>query len=124
MDRDILIGGRLWHIGLSGKRKKEKAVGLVTNFSNEGIQIHSVHAFSKGDTLTIRIDVDEMLAGTDHISMVVKNVWCRSSRVESLYHAGFKIIDISERAKINLQNLMETFSYLVPYQQTRPKKSK
>ena len=76
-----------------------EAVGLVTNLSEKGIEIHSKHGFTKGQMLTIRMAVDAKLCGTDHISMVVENVWCRASGVAGLFHAGFKIVDISDRAK-------------------------
>ena len=101
--------------------EKGEAVGLVTNFSREGIQIHSKHTFSKGEILTIQIAVDAIFAGADNITMVVENAWCHASRVENLYHAGFKIMDISDRAKQSLRNLIEAFSYPVPGQQPHTK---
>jgi hypothetical protein len=93
---------------------KGESVGLVTNLTEDGIQIHSKHDFLKGQILTIRISVDAMLAGTDHISLVIENVWCRASGISDLYYAGFKIIDISETAKRSLMNLFQAFSYPVP----------
>ena len=91
-----------------------EAVGLVTNLNEKGIEIHSVHGFALGQMLTIRIAVDARLSGTDHISLVVENVWCRTSGIPPLYHAGFKIVDISDRAKRALRNLMAAFSYSAP----------
>jgi hypothetical protein len=91
-----------------------ESVGLVTNLSEKGVEIHSKHGFTKGQTLTIRIAVDAKLSGTDSISLVVENIWCRASGVPDLFHAGFKIVDISDRAKRALVNLMQAFSYLAP----------
>jgi len=48
---------------------KGESVGLVTDLTEEGIHLHSKHGFLKGQTLTIRIAVDALLAGTDHISL-------------------------------------------------------
>jgi hypothetical protein len=93
---------------------KGEAVGLVTNINEKGIEIHSNHGFTKGQMLTIRIAVDARLCGTDHISLVVENVWCRASGFAGLFHAGFKIVDISDMAKRALRNLMAAFSYLAP----------
>ena len=94
--------------------EKGEAVGLVTNLSEEGVQIHSKHEFLKGQTSTIRITVDAMLTGTDHISLVIENVWCRASGVPDLYHTGFKIVDISDMARRGLRNLLQAFSYSLP----------
>ena len=88
-----------------------EAVGLVTDLSEEGIQIHSKHEFIKGKRLDIRIAVDAKLMGTDHITLIIENVWCRASAVPDLYHAGFKIVDISVREKNNLKSLLQAFSY-------------
>jgi hypothetical protein len=94
--------------------EKGESVGVVTNLSEKGVEIHSKHGFVKGQTLTIRIAVDAKLCGTDHISLVVENVWSRASGVAGLFHAGFRSVDISDRAKRALRNLMAAFSYLAP----------
>lgn len=90
------------------------SVGLITNLSEEGVQIHSKHDFSVGQLLTIRIAVDPELTGCDFISIAIENVWCRASGVPGLFHAGFKIVDISDKAKRGLKNLFESFSYALP----------
>jgi hypothetical protein len=94
--------------------EKGEAVGLVTNLSEEGIQIHSKHEFRKGQVITMRITVDPKLAKTDHISLVIENVWCRASEVHGLYHAGFRTVGISNTAKKGLRNLFQAFSYPAP----------
>jgi len=99
--------------------EKGEAVGLVTNLSEDGIQIHSKHDFRKGQVLTIRIAVDARLSGTNQICLVVENVWCRTSGLKTLYHAGFKIVDISEAATRGLRNLLAAFSYPAPGGRTR-----
>jgi hypothetical protein len=88
-----------------------EAVGLVTNLNEAGIQIHSAHGFLKGQKLAIRITVDVAQAGTDHISLSVENVWSSRSSVAGLYHAGFRIIDISDSARLSVRALIEAFSY-------------
>ena len=94
--------------------KKGEPVGLVSNLNDEGVQIHSKHSFRKGEILTIRIAVEPMLAGTDRITLVVENVWCRASGLSGLHHAGFKIVDISALARRSLSKLLESFSYPAP----------
>jgi len=98
--------------------KKGDAVGLVTDLSDEGIRIHSAHKFGKGKVLDLRIAVDEALSGTDHISMVVKNVWCHESGVPGFYNAGFKIVNLSDKARKALRRLVDAFSYPAPEQRT------
>ncbi|MBI3987510.1 MAG: PilZ domain-containing protein [Lentisphaerae bacterium] len=93
---------------------KGEHVGLVTNLTEEGIQIHSKHAFPKGQRLSIRIAVDATLIGTDHISVVVENVWCSASGVPGLNHAGFRIVDISDTARKGIRDLLWAFSYPIP----------
>ena len=88
-----------------------ETVGLITNLNEEGLQIHSDHGFIKGQRLSIRIAVDVAQAGKDHISVCVENVWSAVSSVGGLTHAGFKIIDLSDSARLSLRSLMETFSY-------------
>ena len=88
-----------------------EAVGLVTNLSEEGIQIHSEHGFRKGQKLAIRIRVDVAQAGTDHITVDVENIWSSASSVGGLHHAGFRIIKMSDRARSSLIALTDAFSY-------------
>lgn len=94
--------------------KKGEAVGLVTDISDEGMQIHSKHEFAKGETMTVRIALNAKLTGISTISAVVENVWCQPSAVDGLYHAGFKVVDMSDRAKLSVRKLLELFSYPVP----------
>lgn len=96
-----------------------ESVGLVTDLSNEGVQIHSKHRFVKGQKLTLRIVVDPKLGGTDHITLTVENAWCRTSGVPDLFHAGFKIVSISEAAREHLHRLLEAFSYPAPGEDRR-----
>lgn len=94
-----------------------EAVGLVRDLSVEGVQMHSEHDFVVGHTFTIRIAVDGTLAGTDKISLLVEVIWCSRSGVPGLYHAGLKIIDISDEARRNITALVQAFSYPVPSQE-------
>jgi len=89
----------------------EDAVGLVTDLSNDGVHIHSIHSFKKGQRLHIRLSVDEVLIGSSEISLEIENVWCRPSAVASLYHAGFRIVNLPDHQKENLEKLIKAFSY-------------
>jgi hypothetical protein len=91
-----------------------ETVGLVSNLSEEGVQIHSRHEFDRGAVLPIRIKVDAVLVGTDHISLTIENVWCQASGVHDLYFAGFKIVEISDAAKGSLKSLLAAFSFPAP----------
>lgn len=95
-----------------------QAVGLVTNLTEEGLQIHSRHGFLKKQVLTVRIKVDAIPAGKDTISLVIENVWSRPSGVPGLYHAGFKVLAASTKAKRSLRNLFKAFSYAAPGDQS------
>jgi hypothetical protein len=96
-----------------------EAVGLLTNLHEEGVQIHSEHRFLKGETLTIRITVDAMLAGTPHISVVVENVWSSDRYVGGLHPAGFRIVDISDKARKSVRALIAAFSYTLASEEGR-----
>ncbi len=87
-------------------------VGLVTNLTEEGLQLQCKRRFEKGQELAIQIMVDEKVVKTDSISLVIRNVWCRSGGKEGGFKAGFAIVDISEKDKRNLNNLINAFSYL------------
>jgi hypothetical protein len=91
-----------------------EAVGLVTNLNEEGVQVHSRHGFSKGQVLTIRIEASTGPAGASPIALLVENAWCRASGVPGLYHAGFKVVGISDRARRGIKNLLQAFSYPAP----------
>lgn len=91
-----------------------EAVGLVTDVSESGVNLHSKHAFSPGEKLTVRIAINPKLTGTDHITLHIENVWCRRSGVPELYHAGFTLFDVSTAAKQGIRNLLQAFSYPAP----------
>ena len=99
---------------------KGETVGLVTDLTEKGIRIHSKHGFLKGEVLTIRIAVDAQLAGADHILLTIENVWCRASGLPDLYHGGFKIVKISDKAKAGIRNLLQAFSYPAPSEGRKP----
>lgn len=94
--------------------EKGESVGLVTDLSEEGICVHGVHGFTKGQMLTLRIAVDKKMSGTSHITLRVRNAWSRASAVPGLYHAGFKIVEISDEARKAIRNLLQSFSYAIP----------
>ena len=92
--------------------EKNKVVGLVTNLTDEGLHLHSPHEFPKGRVMTLRIILDPRLTGLDYISLVVENVWCSASSTRGLYHAGFKIVDMTDDAKRQLRELFQLYSYV------------
>jgi hypothetical protein len=89
-----------------------EAVGEVADLTEEGLQLKCGRRFEKGQELAIQIAVDEKLARTDSISLVVKNAWCRAGKTDGRFSAGFAIVDISPKDKRNLHTLIDTFSYL------------
>ncbi|MEI6167903.1 MAG: hypothetical protein WCS52_11970 [bacterium] len=90
------------------------SVGLVTNLNEEGISIHSHHQFEQGHRLNIRVGVDPELTGRPFIHLHVENAWCHPSGIEGIYHAGFKLINLSEEARDGIQKLLTSFSYPAP----------
>ena len=88
-------------------------VGLVTDITEQGINLHSETEFPKGRRLHLRIATDRETAGVDHVSLQVQNVWCRKSEVGNIYHSGFKILEISKEAQQALQQLLRAFSFPV-----------
>ena len=91
-----------------------EAVGLVTDMSEIGLHLHSKHRFVKGRKLTVRIMADPKLSGGDHITLQIKNAWCRRSEVSDLYHSGFIIVKMSPEARRELHRLLQAFSYAAP----------
>lgn len=93
-----------------------ESVGLVSDMNLEGINIHSDHEFTKGQQISLRITVDPKICGTDHIVLLVENVWSHRSGVSHLYHAGFRIITLSSEARVCLNKLLLAFSYPAPHE--------
>jgi hypothetical protein len=91
-----------------------RAIGLVTDLSEDGLGIHSEHGFRKGQTVAIRIAADPGLSGMASIPLVVRNVWCHPSGVDPLFHSGFRVVKISAKARACLHRLEEAFSYPTP----------
>ena len=100
-----------WH---ASQQHTGKLVGLVTELTDEGVNIHSRQSFMKGQTLSIKVNLDLELCGKDEILIRIKNVWCRRSEMSGIYHAGFEILKISDDDREAIRKLLESFSYLVP----------
>jgi hypothetical protein len=92
-------------------------IGVVTNITDEGLQLLGEREFSEGETFLMQMKVDSRMVGADSISFMVENVWCSSNSRSDSYRAGFKIVHMSEMAKRGLKNLFSSFSYASP---TRP----
>ncbi len=92
------------------------SVGLVSDMSTEGIQIHSDHVISKGQQLSLCVSVEPKLCGRDQLCLQVENVWCQRSGASGLYHAGCKIVALSRQARLCIERLMMGFSYSAPSQ--------
>jgi hypothetical protein len=91
-----------------------ESAGLVTNLNEEGISIHSPHPFEPGHRLNIRVQVDPQMAGHPFIHLHVENVWCRPSGMSGIYHAGFRLVNVSPEAREEIQKLLTAFSYPAP----------
>lgn len=91
-----------------------ETVGWVINISDEGMQIQTRRKFARKETLTVHLTLDPRLIGTGQISVVIENVWCQVSSIKGRFKAGFRIIDISERAKTSIRKLMDLFSFPAP----------
>jgi hypothetical protein len=91
-----------------------KPLGMVTNISEEGIQLHSEDPFDKDQIIPLRLAPPANLTGAREILLTVQNVWCWPAVNPALYHAGFKIIRATPLARKALQKLKDAFSYPVP----------
>ena len=91
-----------------------ESVGLVTDISTNGINIHSHEPFEHGHKLNIRMSVDPNLSGSRVIHLHVVNVWSQLSGISGHYHAGFKIVDLSADAREAILKLLSGFSYPAP----------
>jgi hypothetical protein len=91
-----------------------KKVGMVTNISDEGIQIHSEVPFETDQIIPLRLAPPSHLTGAKEIRLTVQNVWCWPAATAGLYHGGFKILRASPVARKALQKLKDAFSYPVP----------
>lgn len=100
-----------WH---AHQEHTGKLLGLVTELTDEGVNIHSRRSFMKGQTFSIKVNLDMELSGKEEIRLKIKNVWCRRSEMSGIYHAGFEILNISDEDRNAVRKLLESFSYLVP----------
>jgi hypothetical protein len=91
-----------------------ESVGLVTNLNEEGISIHSPHPFELGHRLNLKIQVDPQFAGHPFIHLHAENTWCRPSGMSGIFHAGFRLINVSQEAREEIRELLAGFSYPAP----------
>lgn len=88
--------------------------GRVSNITPEGLNLHTTHPFLPGDQLRLRILLDRAMAGAEHIDVDIENAWCRPTEDPAVFHAGFKILKISDAARKVVERLLAEFSYPAP----------
>jgi hypothetical protein len=91
-----------------------KKVGMLTNISDAGIQLHSEVPFTADQIIPLRLAPPSNMTGVKEILLTVQNVWCWPAVNPKLYHAGFKIIRATYTARKALKKLEDAFSYPVP----------
>ncbi len=87
------------------------SVGLVTDLSEEGLNIHSHIQFETGQKLNLRVVIDPNISGVSLIHLHVVNAWCHPSGLSGHFHAGFKITNLSADADEAILKLLTAFSY-------------
>ena len=92
-----------------------ESVGLVTDLSDEGINIHSQTPFELGQRLNIRVAVDPKLTGLHYLHLHVENAWCHPSGVAGMFHSGFRLWNLSEDSREAIHKLLMSFSYPAPH---------
>lgn len=90
-------------------------VGFVTDLSEEGINLHSQAPFGLGHRLNIRVVVDPKLTGLHHLLLHIENAWCRPSEVKGMFHAGFRLRNLSDESRQGIRKLLANFSYPAPH---------
>ncbi len=93
-----------------------KKVGLLTDISEGGIQLHSEAPFLPDQRISLVISPPSPLTGAKEIRFTVQTIWCRPAIEPHLYHAGFKIVRITPRARAALEKLQNAFSFVTPSQ--------
>lgn len=92
-----------------------ESVGLITDLSEEGINIHSQSQFEQGQRINIRVAVDPKLTGRHSLHLHVEAVWSHPSEVVGSFHSGFKLLNLSAEAREGIQKLLSSFSYPAPH---------
>jgi hypothetical protein len=92
-----------------------ESVGLVTNLSEEGINIHSQHPFERGQRINLRVTVEPKLSGLHHLHLHAENAWCHPSGMPGYFQAGFKLVNLSADMREGILKLLTSYSYPAPH---------
>ncbi len=92
-----------------------ETVGLVTNLSEEGINIHSQHAFEHGQRLNLRVAIDPNLSGLHFLHLHAENAWCQPSAMPGYFQAGFKLVNLSPDMREGILKLITAYSFPAPH---------
>lgn len=90
-------------------------IGLVTDLSEEGINLHSQTSFAPGQRLNVRITAEPGLTGLHCLHLHAENVWCHSSGITGMFHAGFRLRNLSAESREGIRKLLTHFSYPAPH---------
>lgn len=91
-------------------RVSQTFLGRLVNIHTEGLLIMGNFPFSDERIYQIDLHLPESDSTNATISMGVECLWTRAEDEERAYWAGCKIIDISDDALTQLQNLIRLFA--------------
>lgn len=82
-------------------------LGRLVNLHSEGLMIMGHYPFEDGKIYQLDLYLPEPIQGREFISLAVDCLWTRGEDDERVYWAGCKVIDISDQAREDLQQLIE-----------------
>lgn len=87
-------------------------IGLLVDLNTVGAMVIRESKYEVGKPCKIRIVLPEEIDGAQFIEMDVKSKWCEKDINPSFYAVGFEIQSISDKNKLLIVQLMNTFGVM------------
>lgn len=90
-------------------RPSQSFLGRLVNIHSEGMLIMGNYPFEEGRVYQVDLQVPESINGKTLISLGIDCLWTQTEDGNVAYWAGCKIIDVSEDAMSDINDLIQKF---------------